>query len=798
MPGADILPEYDKVYRRSMKMKKSCLLVRSNLRRAKGQAAIMVLMLLAAAMLNLWLMLAMDYRQNFDRYHDKLHAEHVALLVDSRRKDMNEYLTEVLEGDSRTADYRLDDILSMVGSFAYNGGELNSYFAIFEKEAALSRPIGAVEIVEDSSHTSGIYLPMLYKTGDLDVGRTIEITIGNHPIRYTICGFFNSVMAGSHNCGMCALLLTEDKYRELEENGYALPSTLVSVRIDDGSESEDFEAMLKNALSAEYPDTRPSSTSYTLVSQSRYISQMICSGVVSAMAFFILLIAVVVISSNIVNYIQENMRNLGALKTIGYTGRQLACALLLQFLGITLLAALAGIILSYCLFPAVNTMMTAQTGIPYSIRFLPFPLLAVLLILCGSTALTVWLSSRRIKAVDPITALRQGILTHNFKRSHVALEKTSAPLQLALSLKTTLSGIRQNLTVSITMLVLSLVVVFSGLMLENMILDMEPFLNMIVGEIADSCISISAETEEAFLQDISRDGRVEKVYLYHSVEVRHVGGLGLLATLCDDFSKANNQGICPEGRFPKYDNEVAIGIKYAKENGLKIGEEIRLTAEGKEESYLISGFTQISNNLGKDCLLTRSGYERLGSLSVLNYYLNLPDDVDIDAFNEDISARFPGNIYAALNIASTVSGATSVYVSLMTIIVIAVLILSVIIIAFVLYLLVRTMLNNKKRDYGILKALGFTTGQLILQTALSFMPAVILSTTAGMLLCSMIINPLTSLFLRGIGIVKCTFAIPVRFNVLAGAALILLSFAIACLLSLKIRRIVPRALLAGE
>ena len=134
----------------------------------------------------------------------------------------------------------------------------------------------------------------------------------------------------------------------------------------------------------------------------------------------------------------------------------------------------------------------------------------------------------------------------------------------------------------------------------------------------------------------------------------------------------------------------------------------------------------------------------------------------------------------------------------MTIIVIAILVLSAIIIAFVLYLLVRTLLNNKKRDYGILKSLGFTTKQLILQTALSFMPSIIISTVIGIILSCLAINPLMSLFLSSLGIVKCTFNIPVVFAAIAGIALILLSFGIACLLSLKIKRIAPRELLTGE
>ena len=159
---------------------------------------------------------------------------------------------------------------------------------------------------------------------------------------------------------------------------------------------------------------------------------------------------------------------------------------------------------------------------------------------------------------------------------------------------------------------------------------------------------------------------------------------------------------------------------------------------------------------------------------------------------------FPCNINAVINFLATVESACSVYVNLMMIIVVAILVLSVIIICFVLYLLVRTMLNNKMRDYGVMKSLGFTTKQLVLQTALSFMPAIILSTVIGLIISCLIINPLMSLFLSSMGIVKCTFAPPVLFSVIAGIGLILFAFAFACLLSLKVKKIAPRNLLVGE
>lgn len=351
-------------------MGKGMLLICSNIRKAKVQTTtILVLIFLAALMLNLWLMLAMDYKQNFDRYHDKLNAEHIMLAADGDRNQMQEFLTQTLEADARTDNFCLDDVMLMVGSFPYNSGKINSNFVILDKQTALSRSVGRLEFVEDSTLQSGIYLPLLYKSDDVAVGKEITIAIGSNEITYTICGFFNSIMAGSHNCAVCELVLTADKFSELEGLGYASQATLCSIRLTDKAESADFESALNDALYSRYPQVYAVSNTYTLVVQSRYISQMICSGIMSAGAFLILLIALVVIASNIANYIQENMKNLGVLKAVGYTSRQLIAALLLQFAGLSLIAAVAGAGVSYILFPSVNTMMISQTGIPYGFIF---------------------------------------------------------------------------------------------------------------------------------------------------------------------------------------------------------------------------------------------------------------------------------------------------------------------------------------------------------------------------------------------------------------------------------------------
>ena len=87
-------------------MRKSLLLAASNLRRAKGQTiAIIALILLASAMMNLGLMLSLDYKRNFDRCHDRLHDGHVTLAIDGRREELLDFLTRTLEEDGDVTEF---------------------------------------------------------------------------------------------------------------------------------------------------------------------------------------------------------------------------------------------------------------------------------------------------------------------------------------------------------------------------------------------------------------------------------------------------------------------------------------------------------------------------------------------------------------------------------------------------------------------------------------------------------------------------------------------------------------------
>lgn len=787
------------------RMKKALIIAHSNFRKSKGQMiSIAALMLIVGMMLNLWLILQLDYAKNFERQHDRLNAEHVVLAVNAGSVEayekMRGLVTDIVKNDERTDEFSIDEALLMTCKFTYNGGDMNANFVFLNKDTVSSRSVGRIEIVEDSDEKSGIYMPMIYKSEDIAIGKQIKITIGTNDVCYTVCGFTNSVMAGSHNCSLCEIILTDDKYKEAREIIYADNSfgngLLCSVRLKNKEDCKDYHAMLMDKLSS--GDLYLVSDHYEMVFQVRYISQMICAAIISAMAFLILLIALVVMASNIANYVQENMKILGVLKAIGYTSNQVISSFHMQFLGVSLIAAMLGAALSYCIFPVVNEMMILQTGIPYTLHFLAAPFFITVGILSGAVLITVWAAVSGIKKIEPIVALRQGVKTHSFKQNHIPLEHTQAPLDAALALKTMFTSVKNNITICISMVVVTLILVFSAVMTENVIENTDKLVALVGGESCDSSINVNSGIEQDFLNMVKKDERVEKVYLFSDMYVTHVSGMELLATLIDDYEDVNNPEVIFKGRFPKYDNEIAIGVKYAREQDINIGDEIAITVNGTEAKFIVSGFTQIANNLGLDCMLTREGYRRLGDKQNVNYYINLVDGADIDAFNMDIEERFGDEVNVTVNVEKTVQAAASVYVQLMVMIVIGVLILSAGVIVFVLYLLIRTRLGNKKRDYGIMKSVGFTTGQLIFQTAFSFMPPVILSTIVGLFISCIIINPFIASFLRSVGIVKCTFIVPVGMVMLEGVGLIVFTFLILCLLSLKIKKLSPYAILVGE
>lgn len=785
-------------------MRKCFLLAKSNISRAKGQTiAIVVLVLIAAMLLNIWLMLSLDYTQNFDRKSAEMSSEDVVFAYKTSKDDFVSHLESIIKQDSRTSSYSLQDCLVISATSKYAGGKIATNYMALSFEDALSRELGKYEIVEVDENVAGekVYLPYLFKTGGgYKIGDTFDISFTNKTYTMNIAGFYENMMLGSFNASLCSLLFDTETYKTIQQNhGEETGAVVASVKLHNRDDGEKFNGTVIEEVAKSYPTISCISNYYSITMQARTLTASIFSAIISGIAFLILLIAVIVLASNVANYILENMKNLGALKAVGYTSKQLILSLLFQFICIGLFSTLVGIGLSYVVYPIIGSLLITQTGISYAIKFLAVPMLITVAVILLVIATTIFVSSKKVKKITPIVALRQGIETHNFKKNHVPLEKTKAPLNLAISLKTMFSNSRQSITMGITAVALSLLIVFSCVMLQNFTIDSTTSLGLFAGEQGsiNAVISVSAEKNDTFTSDMASDTDVTKSNLYHLSKVNHED-TAVMCNIIEAGADLNYTQICYDGRLPKFDNEVAVGGKYAKVHKLKIGDTITLKKSDKSFEYLVSGFTQSTSFMGEDFTVTLDGYEKIGTLDSYTYYVNLRDGVSTNDFISRITETYGKDILATANTEEIIEGSMGVYISLVEIIVVAIIILTLIIVLFVLYLMVKTLLLKKKKDYGVFKAVGFTTWQLVLQTALSFMPSIIFCVILGTFIGGLFINQLLTLFFSGIGIMKCAFTIPIPLLIIAGIGVILFAFVFACLLSLKVRKITPKSLLTGE
>ncbi len=124
--------------------------------------------------------------------------------------------------------------------------------------------------------------------------------------------------------------------------------------------------------------------------------------------------------------------------------------------------------------------------------------------------------------------------------------------------------------------------------------------------------------------------------------------------------------------------------------------------------------------------------------------------------------------------------------------------IAAVVIVLILYLLIKAFIYNKRRDYGIYKALGYTSGSLILQTALSFMPSIIISAAVFSVASYYAANPYMSVIMRNFGLMRYNFEIPVPGIVAIAIGLVLIAFAFAVIQSGKVRKIESYKMLIGE
>ena len=555
-------------------MNKTSLLTKSNLRKNRGTSVgLFFLMFIASLLIGISLMIFFDVLPTAGKEAERLNAGDGYIMARNGIEDMtDEKIDELIKDD--TDDYFIYRNLQFGAiPLPFGTGNVSIDIALNDS-SAFSRKLDRMEVITEDQSVTGsyIYLPyQFYTGGGIKLKDTFEFAVEGVTYSFTVKGFTAVTYGGCNNTAMYTFVVDDDTYNRIfERDGKTAEGIMIIYDLKEGVSNGGFRIRNRNELLKINPNAIV--TGYAI---DNVLSSRTFIGLILAVSFLVITTMVVaavamMLANCISNYIKENMKTLGALKAIGYTGKDIKGSLILWFFLIAVFASVAGILSAYLSMPLFAGIVVGQMGLPYQVSFnLPATLIPVAFIIVFTLIVTAACASR-ITKIHPIVALREGVESHNFKKNHVALDKTSLGLNASLAMKTFFGNMKQNV---ITFLVLGFMIftcVIALLMYENF--SRHPKLEILMTEMCSGVVTFDNETAEEGLEylesrsDITNLRKIINMNFYYNDEE------SFLTYIVDDSSKMNNHDLCYQGRLPQYDNEVAVSGAFAKKYGFEVGD----------------------------------------------------------------------------------------------------------------------------------------------------------------------------------------------------------------------------------
>jgi len=768
-------------------------LAMANIRKSKyATLSLFIFILIAALLLNMGLMVNTHLNAFFDQKNEQLKDPHVTFVMDegSYHSTYNEYLGNY----SGIKEAETEEIIDLhAAKVIFGNGELTDSFVIFNADT--KRTIGPLNLIEKLTTTSinDIYVPYIFKTnGGYKLGDDFTITYQDRDHNYRIAGFLETTMMGTNNNGVMKFMLGETAYQSLEDElGNQSKGLIISVVMEDQKQSSklinDFFQNVKKPQVEE-------STSYIwgldfeLLKNVDSLTINIIATILIAFSAIIVIVSLVVIKFRVSNNIEDEMENIGVLKSIGYTSRQILSSIMLQYFLITVSASLVGIALSYALMPLIGSIISTLSGLIWVNSFDMIINLITIFFVTLCVVIVTLLSAFRVRKILPVAALRGGIQTHSFRKNYIPLEKAKGSLHFLLAIKSMMASVKQNIMILLIIIALTFATVFSVVLYYNIALDKNAFINLFESEPSNVYISVKPDVDtRELLSDIEEMDHVRKVNIFDTINLE-IDGDDVFTNVTDQYNQLDNN-IVYEGRQPKYENEISISWVVSSQINKGIGDTVDVGYGDETNSYLITGLSQIIGNYGRTASLTMEGMQQLQQDykgTTLYVYL---DGISNNDFINNIQKQYGDYIIETLDIDKKIESRTSMYTDAVFAIMVMVLTITVLVVVTILYLVIKTMITKRKKEFGVMKAIGYSTIQLMHQITISMLPIIITGVGIGGLLGIFFTNPMFSVLLSSAGVKRLEFIIHLPIIVMVCVGILILSYIVSMFVSLKIKKI---------
>ncbi|MCH5350149.1 MAG: ABC transporter permease [Oscillospiraceae bacterium] len=764
-------------------------LILHNLKKAKGQfISFGIVMLITAVILNTSLVLLFQTGAAYDSLFDELNTADLSVTVPSALAyDELPYDILNMKGVSNVRSNEALFASVAVQEFQDSEFTMNTYFYRLDDERELTKH--TVSDKTDTSDEMKAYIPLyLSELGGYKPGESIRFIIDGKEYSFTVGGVVNEMQYGNYGTGFVGWYLSDEAYDTLAEDENFTSVTEYLIKADDGfatsTVKKNASSVLKdkNIPTITFLDRETTKGSRTMVSNTIVL-------LLAVFALLVLIVSIFLARFRIKNTIDEEINEMGVLKGIGYTSRMLMFSQVIPYLIVCGAGLISGVAASYVLIPVVAYVLAVQSGFSYTPVFdISAACISIITILAAVFLFTV-LAAKKIKRLEPINAIRGIDPLKPAVKNHFPLDTSGGPIGFNLILKQSSVSMGRNVLLFAVTFVMMILLTFTGVLLYNVNIRPDNFLTTLSEELPD----IRVQSDEEHFDELKNILDRENVrHVNYGISMTEYSDGSIPVIVCEDFSLLENN-IVYEGRHPQAADEIAVGSEFSADYG--VGDTFRLSLNGNDYEYKIIGYIQSINNNGLIAEITETGYENLSDVPLYSMNLYMEDSADIDSFVSKLDGEYDEYTVSVSNAAKETESMQMMYSSLITIVAAALFIITVLIVLLILYVIMNSMLTDLKTDFGIYKAMGFTSAQLIIQTVGSITPVVLL----GALLSAVIgIAYLPAMFngiFGVIGAMKNNFDIPLFMLLIMAMILTLVNIIIGVLLCRPIKKITAYSLI---
>lgn len=627
--------------------------------------------------------------------------------------------------------------------------------------------------------------------GQFAPGERIELRIGGHDESFRIAGVVEEMEFGNAGSQILAFSAPAARFTQLERAYPQVRMTEYAVSVSAGADPRAVRSHIERALADAGVPVAAAIDCDSVRATRTMVSRLIIL-ILVVFAVLVTIVSLALCTFHIRNIVETDRTDMGVLKALGYTGQMISHAMMAPYLLVCVGATLAGLALSTLATPAIGSLIALQAGFTFHARADARAWLITIAALAGVTLLFAWIGVRSLRALQPIEAIR-GISARSQRHTVRPLNRMPGNARTAISLQQAAASPSRNLLVGCMTFLMTLIVSFVATLTYNAAVTPDNLYNTLSTETPQVVATpAQGETTEA-MQRIRAIPGVQNVIAYTTARVG-IDGTQMPAFVSDDFDATRND-IRYEGNHPATAHEIAMGSALADAH--PIGSKVTVSHGGTSLSYTVVGYIQSVNDGGTVCELTNAGYTRLDpdfahNPHTLYVYCDGADTARVIRAIESTCADLVTHTTDMERMRET---SQQMYGSIMSAVSLAMLILAIGLTGLVLMMVVRSTIVRERRRFGILKALGYTSGQLMRQIAAALMPATAASAVLGALVAGMAARPVTDALFATVGVMRSQFDHPALLPIAAALALTAVQGALALGFAAPIRTISPYQLI---